>query len=95
MAGRLGLRFGFYLHFVTAAEIDAAVCILAAVEFEVQLEVLELVIVDELMAVAGADDGAVLHRPLRRAGLVRMPAGEVFAVEQRDGFAPVVERGCR
>ena len=60
MAGRLGLRFGFYLHFITAAQKDAAVRILAAVEFDVELEVLELVIVDELMAVAGADDGAVL-----------------------------------
>src|ERR1700722_17938881 len=99
MAGRLGLRFGFYLELVATAKIDTAVCVFAAVEFEVELEVLELVIVDELVAMAWTDDGAVLHRPLRLAGLIGMPAGEVLAVEECYGFAPlrrarIDKRGC-
>ena len=100
MTGRLCLGLRLYLNFVTAAQIDTAVRIFAAIEFKVQLEVLELVIVDELMAVTGTDDGAVLDRPLWRAWLVGMPAGEVLSIEELDRLAPlwrsgVDECGCR
>src|SRR5947208_4927224 len=38
MATRLLDRIGFYLHFVAAPQVDAAVGILSAIEFDVQLE---------------------------------------------------------
>ncbi len=89
VAGRLGLRLGFDLHFVAAAQIDSAVGILAAVELHMQLEILELGIADNLGSVAGSHKGSILHCPFGRAGLAHLPAGEVFAVEELDGLAPL------
>ncbi len=93
VTGRLSLRLGFDLYFVAPAQIDPAVGILAAVELHVQLEILELRVTDNLGAVARSNQGSILHGPFGRAGLAHLPAGEIFALEELDGLAPLGRSG--
>ena len=53
MAGRLGLGFSFDLHFIASADIDAAVCVFAAVELDMQFKVAKLAVSDDFRPVAG------------------------------------------
>jgi hypothetical protein len=64
----LALRFSLDLHFVAAAKIHTAVGVLTAVEFNVQLEVLKLLVADELRTIARADQIGILYLPVRWAG---------------------------
>src|ERR1700733_1134324 len=88
MAWRFRFRLRFDLHFITTPQIDTAVCILAAIEFDVQLEILELRIADQLRTVSGADQASILNRPLRRTRLAHLPTGQVFSVEELNGLSP-------
>src|SRR5215472_10570214 len=89
MARGLLDRVGFYLHFVAAAQIDAAVRILSAIEFKVQLEVFEFRVVDQLRAIPRRDQLSVLHFPyLFWVWLAHMPSGEVLSIEQLDWRSP-------
>lgn len=82
MAGRLLNRVVFHLHFVTAAQIDAAVRSWTAVKFDVQLEIFEWVIVDQLGSVPGTDQGSIFDGPwLRGIISVRFPPAQILAVK--------------
>ena len=63
VAGRLRNRVGLDLDFVTAAKIDTAVVIDSAVEFNMQLEILEPGVVDQLRAIARRYQVAVFDFP--------------------------------
>src|SRR5271168_1230544 len=89
MAGRFVLRFGLDLDFITAAQVDPAVGVLAAIEFHVQLEVLEFEVVDEFRAIARADQVSVANGPVGRPGFVLLPAGQVFSIEKLNRLAPL------
>src|SRR5579862_8807817 len=94
MAGRLPLRFNFDLRLITTTQIHSAVRILAAVEFDMQFEILELLVVDEFRPIAGTDQSSVLHRPVRRPGLALLPARQILAIEELYGFAPFRRAGA-
>lgn len=94
MTRRFLFRVGLNLYFVAAAEINSAIGLLSAIEFDVQLEVFELRIVNKLWTMAGADEVAVHDLPLaRRIRLIRFPARKVFAIEQLDRLAPLWRAG--
>ena len=89
VAGRLLHRLGFYLHFIAAAQINSAVRVLPDVEFDVQLEIFELGIIDQLGTVSRADQQSIFHFPCWcRVGFVLSPSGQIFAVEQLNGLSP-------
>jgi len=65
---------GFELDFVAAAQIDAAVGVRSAIEFDVQLEVFKFGVVYQFGAVAGSDEQAIFYFPRgRRAGFFFVP----------------------
>src|SRR5579864_36902 len=77
------------LDFVATAQIDAAVGVRSTIEFDVQLEILELGIVDKLGAMSRADQLSVFDCPRALwAWFVHPPPSEIFPVEQLDRFAP-------
>ena len=79
---RLGVRIVLDLHFVTAAQIDAAVRTRRHVELDVQLEILEFPIGQQFRAVTQAHQVGILDAPRDCSlGITQVPAGEVVAVE--------------
>src|SRR5437660_6245315 len=90
VTGRLLNRIIFNLHFVTAPQINATIGLGAAVELDVQLEILELLLVDDLRTVSWADQRPVFHLPTRRRiRVAHLPPGRFFSLEQRNRFSPL------
>ncbi len=96
--------FGADLDFVAAAEVDAAVAVVGAVDFNVEFEVLELF--DGFDVGGGGATFAVDHGIIVDEFAVAgdpfvvgdvgdgFPAGEVFAVEDGAGFGPGLGHGA-
>src|SRR5262249_3957917 len=80
---------GFNLNFVPAAQIDTAVGIRGAVEFNMQFEVFELGVVDQLRAVPGTYQVAALDRPLGCTGSFHPPSRQIFPIEQLSWLTPL------
>src|SRR6266700_2173886 len=87
---RLLNRIVFDLHFITSPQINTTVCVGAAVELDVQLEILELLLVNDFRTVSRADQRPVLHFPSRcRIRVAHLPPGQIFSIEQRDRLSPL------
>ena len=56
-------RVSFNLHFITAAEVNAAIGVVTDVELEMQFEIFKFGITDELWSVAGTDERSILDLP--------------------------------
>lgn len=95
VAGRLGEGVVLDLHFVAAAQIDAAVGIFGAVDFDVELEIGKDGGGDEVGAGLGIDEGSVLDAPPGFGGMIETPAGKVGAIEKGLGRAPMRMGGPR
>src|SRR6185437_8922070 len=68
-------------------QIDAAVTALRITEFDMQLEIGELLIGDDIRSRSRAAQDTVFHHPL--IGLTRnMPAGKILSIEQGDRPTP-------
>jgi hypothetical protein len=83
----------FHLDFVAAAQIDPAVAVVGAIEFDVQFEIVELAGGFQVGALGFVDQLAVLGHPVIGGGRVGgFPSGEVLAVEDRLGGGPLLGR---
>src|SRR6266850_5038564 len=82
----------FDLNFISAAQIDATIQISGAVEFNMQLEVLEFGIIDQLRTVPRAYQITLFDLPYGRTWVDHLPRGEIFSVEQLDGLSPLWRR---
>src|ERR1700745_1480275 len=90
MTRRFLNRIVFDLHFVAPPQINTAVGVGAAVELDVQLEILELLLVDDLRTMSRADQRPVLHFPSRRGiRVAHLPSVQIFSVEQRNRLPPL------
>lgn len=56
------------LHFVAAAQADAAVAVGPDAEFGIEFKVPELAVRDEVVGFRGVDEDAVFHLPAERGG---------------------------
>src|ERR1039457_415032 len=72
-----------HLDFVAPAQVDSAVTFLGAVELDVKLEIVELPRGAEIRSVCFVQQHSILGDPVIDLGFVGLPAGQVFAVEQR------------
>ena len=76
------------LDLVAAAQADAAIGILDDPEIHVQFEIPELLLGDDVGGGRGVAQNAVLDGPLHFGiGHERLPSGDIFTVEERDGGA--------
>src|SRR5579862_283077 len=89
VACRLVLGLGLDLHFVATAEVNAAVGIHTAIEFYVQLEILELRIADQFGSVSRGHEIAIFHGPCWLSGTRHVPSCQVLAIEEGDRIAPL------
>src|ERR1035437_7048623 len=82
-----------HLDFVAAAQIDAAIAVIGAVEFDVQFEIVELARGFQVGALGFVDQLAVLHRPvIGQSRVGGFPSGEILAVEDWLGGGPRLRR---
>src|SRR6266446_628963 len=79
---------GFNLDFVPAPQVDAAVGIRGAVEFNMQFEILKFGIIDQFRAVSGTDQVTVFNLPHGRTWSRHLPSCQIFAIEQWNRPAP-------
>jgi len=96
--------FGAHLDFVAAAEIDAGVAVVGAVDFDVELEVLEFLgglDIGSRRAAFAVDEGVVVDQlavaedPLVVGNIADgFPTGEVFAVEKGLRLGPLFRHGA-
>ena len=75
------------LHFIAAAQPNAAVAALSDVVFDVQFEVPILVLGDQIVGVAGAFEYAIFNGPTSGCGgFQASPARKILSIEERDRF---------
>src|SRR5713101_5932176 len=79
----------FYLNFVPASQINAAVGGGAAVELHMQLEVFKFGIIDQFRPVSRTYQVTVFDFPHRRTWSGHLPSCQIFAIEQRNRLAPL------
>ena len=88
--GRVRLGLVFDLHFIASPQVHAAVRSRRAVEFDMQLEVVERPIAHQIGAAPGTRERSAFDPPrIRRAGIRQMPATEILAIEQVHRRSPL------
>ena len=71
------------LHFIAIPQRDTTVAVLGQAEFDVQLEIPELLLGHDVLTTARRGQRAIFYRPTDRfLAVPRHPAGHILAVEQ-------------